>query len=333
MERNTALQARSYYNLKNYEHVYNILRWENFLNFSDEDIKMVIDSTMRTGDIRTVTGMIDQLVEKESLQREMQLLLADYYEQNKNYDEAKNIYNLILISGAAESVKEKARISLSEIFAESGNYELSINLLNQVELKENVAERDCHIIINHFYSGKEKKGADITDSRLNFILNTRFTEKVLLLNIVYHYNQKNISSFNLYAKHLSLYKNNTDYIYYLTGKLYFETGSYKQSYLNFYKLANKDNEHNIEINFYLGKLSLLYYNNRNGSLKYYQKVLTEQNIKNEFVQRSKIDLAIIYHEMKNYNASLQLLNELITDNEKGRYKLQAENLLDTFTIK
>lgn len=327
------LQARSYYNLKNFEQVYNTLRWENFLNFSDEDIKMLIVSTIWTGDIKTVSGIIDQLGERESLQRDAQLLLAEYYEKNRNFDDAKNIYNLILISGAEESVKEKARISLAEIFAESGNYELSINLLNQVELKENVAERDCLIIINHFYSGKEKKGAEITDSRLNYILNTRFTEKVLLLNMVYHYNLKNINSFNSFVRHLNQYKQNIDYINYLSGKLYFETGAYKQSYLYFYKLSNKDNEYDVETNYYLGRLSLLYNNNRNGSMKYYQKVFAEENKKNEFVQRSKLELAIIYSETKNYNASIQLLNELISDNEKGRFKIQAENILETISPK
>jgi len=327
------LQARSYYNLKNYEQVYNLLRWEKFLDFSNEDTRMLIDSTIRTGDIRTVSAMIEQLVEKESLQREMQLLLADFYEENRLYDEAKNIYNLILISGAAESVKEKARISLAEIFAESGNYELSINLLNQVEQKDNIAERDCLIIINHFYNGMEKKGADITDSRLNYILNTRFTEKVLLLNLVYHYKQKNLNSFNLYVRHLKTYKNNINYINFLSGKLSFETGAYKQSYLYFYKLSNEDNEYSVETNYFLGKLSLLYNNSKNSSMKYFQKVLTEENKKNEFVQMSKIELAIIYNEMKNYNASLQLLNELIADNDRGRYRMQAENLLETIVIK
>ncbi|HPJ40786.1 MAG TPA: tetratricopeptide repeat protein [Spirochaetota bacterium] len=327
------LQARSYYNLKNYEQVYNLLKWEKFLHYSNEDIRMLVDSTIRAGDIRTATGMIEQLSDKESLHREMQLLLAVYYEQNSNYDEAKNIYNLILVSGAEEPVKEKARISLSEIFIKEGNYELSINLLNQVELKENIAERDCLIIINQFYSGKEKRGAEITDSRLKFILDNRFTEKVLLLNVVYHYKQKNLSSFNSYVKYLRVYKDNLDYINYLSGKLSFEIGAYKQSYLSFYKLVNSNNEYSTETNYYLGKLTLLYYNNKSSSLKYYQKVLTEKNQKNEFVQKSKIELAIIYNELRNHKASIQLLNELIAENDKGRFRNQAENLLEIIPVK
>lgn len=325
------LKARSYYNQKNYEQVYNLLRWEKFLNFSDDDIRMLIECTIQTGDIRTVTEMIDQLSEKKNLQKEIQFLLAEYYKQHKSFDDAKNIYNLIVISDADETVKEKARIALAEIYAESGNYELSINLLNQVELKENVAERDCLIIINHFYSGKEKRGAEITDSRLNYILKTRFTEKVLLLNMVYHYNQKNINAFNSYVKYLNPYKQNSDYLNYLSGKLAYETGSFKQSYLYFYRLSAVENEYSIETNYYLGKLSLLYNNNRNNSIKYYQKVLVENNKKNEFVQRTKIELAIINYEMKNSNASFQLLNELISDNDKGRYRIQAENLIEAFS--
>ncbi|HOP62711.1 MAG TPA: tetratricopeptide repeat protein [Spirochaetota bacterium] len=325
------LQARSYYNLNNYEQVYNIFRWENFTDFSDDDVKIIIDSTIRTGDIKTASDMISKLVGRDKIYIEMQLLLAEYYKNNGKFDKAKNLYNSILISGIEDKTKEKARIPLAEIFAEAGNYELSLNLLNQVELKENVAIRDCLIIINHFYMGKEKRGAEITDSRINYILDTEFTEKVLLLNIEFHYNQKDINSFKSYLKYLKSYKENDDYINYLSGKLYFETGSYRQSYLSFYKLSNKINKYSTETSYYLGKLSLLYNNNRTSSIKYFKKSLTDENKKNEFVQKSKLELAIIYHDMRRNDLSIELLNELITDNDKGRYRNQAENLLETYT--
>ncbi len=327
------LQARSYYNLNNYEQVYLTLRWLNIADLNNNDVKMLIDSTIRTGDIKAVSEMIDNLVDRENLQREMQILLADYYANIKNYDAAKNLYNMVLVSGAEEPLKEKGRISLAEIYAETGDYELSLNLLNQVELKENVAARDCLIIINHFYNGKEKRGAEITLSRLNFILETRFTEKVLLLNMLYYYNQKDVFSFNKYVKLLAPYEQNKDYVNYLSGKLFFETGANRQSYLSFYKLSISENEYSTETNYYLGKLSLLYNNNRSGSIKYYQKVLEDENKKNEFVQKSKLELAIIYNEMKNYDLSRNLLNELLAENDKGRYRIQAENLLELFSDK
>ncbi len=325
------LKVRSYYNLKNYEQVYNLLKWEDYKKFSDEDVKMLVDSTIRTGDIKTASAIIDDLNDREKLQSEMMLQLASYYGNNKKIDEAKNIYNAILLSGAEESVKEKARLSLAEIYAESGNYELSLNLLNQIEMKENVAERDCLIIINHFYSGKEKRGAEITDSRLKYILDTKFTEQVLLLNMVYHYNQKNINSFNEYVKLLKSYKQDSDYVNYLSGKLSYETGNYKQSYLSFYRLSMNDNAFNTEINYYLGRLSLLYNNNRNGAVNYYKKVLTDENKKSEFVQKAKIELSLIYNELKDSNSSIDLLKGLIADNDKGRFRIQAENLLEQFT--
>ncbi|HNX24582.1 MAG TPA: tetratricopeptide repeat protein [Spirochaetota bacterium] len=325
------IHARSLYMLSKYDEVFNILKWEDIKTFTDEDAKMLINSTIKTGDIETATKFIDKLKDREGLHNEQLLILGNFYQARKNYSKAEDVYNTILTSNASEVIKESVRIELALMKMETGEFDLSLNYLNQVEFNDNVPERDSLIIMNHFYIGKEKTAADITDSRINYILKTRFTEKVLLLNLTYHFKNKQVNSFTKYAALLKSYRNNENYVDYLSGMLFYQTGDFKKSYNYFYKLSLKDNEYITEINYYLGRLSLLYNRNKNSAIKYFLKVV-ELNNKNDYVYKSKIELAIIYYEMKNTEYAFNYLNEIITDSTHSKYKLEAENLLEYFNL-
>jgi len=323
------IHARSLYMVSKFEDVYNILKWEDIKTFTDEDAKMLIDSTIKTGDIDSAGKFIDKLKDRDVLHKEQLLLLGNYYQTHKNYKKAEEIFNTILNSNASENIKEIARIEMAIIKIETGEYDLSLDFLNQVELNENIAERDSLIIMNHFYMGKEKIAAEITESRISFILKNRFTEKVLLLNLSYYFNNKKVNSFNKYASLLRPFRNNDTNVNYLSGMLYYQTGDFKKSYNYFYKLSLKENEYMSETNYYLGRLSLLYNKNKNSAIKYFLKVV-ELNNKSDYVYKSKIELAVIYYEMKNNEYAINYLNEIVNDKTHSRYKLEAENLLEYF---
>jgi tetratricopeptide (TPR) repeat protein len=323
------IHARSLYMTSKFDEVYNILKWEDIKTFSDDDAKMLIDSTIKIGDVDAAAKFIEKLKDRGSLHNEQLLILGNYYQNQKKYDKAEEIYNIILISDTAESIKENVRLELAVIKMEAGDFTLSLNYLNQVEIEKNVPERDSLIIINHFYLGKEKTAAAITDSRINYILKTRFTEKVLILNITYHFNSKQTKEFLKYANFLKSYRNNDDYVSFLSGKLFYETGDYKKSYNYFYKLSLKDNDYTAETNYYLGQLSLYYNKNKNSALKYFLKAV-ELESGNDYVYKSKIELAIIYYEMKNIEIAYNYLHEIVKDNTHGKYKIEAENLLEYF---
>jgi len=323
------IHARSLYLTSKFDEVYNMLKWEDIKSFNDEDAKMLIDSTLKSGDIESATKFIDKLKDRERLYNEQLFILGSYYKDKKNYIKADEIYNTILISGASDKVKEGVLIELSLIKVETGDFNLSLNYLNQVELEEFIPERDSLIIINHFYLGKEKIASGITESRIKFILKNRFTEKVLLLNVAFYYGEKEVSSFLKYSSLLKKFSNNENYINFLSGKIFYDTGDYKKSYNYFYKLSLNENIYITETNYYLGLLSLLYNKNKNSALKYFLKVV-ELNAKNDFYYKSKIELSIIYHEMKNTGYAINYLKEINEDNTHGKYKINAENLLEYF---
>ncbi len=326
------IHARSLYMLSKYDEVYNILKWEDIKTFDDESAKMLIDSTIKTGDIDAAAQFIDKLKERGALYKEQLMILGSYYQSKKNYSKAEEIYNTILDSAASENVKESVRIELAIIKLEAGDYNLSLDYLNQVESDINTPERDSLIIINQFYMGKEKAGAEITESRLKFILKNRFSEKVLLLNVAFYFNSRQINLFTKYSALLKPYRNNENYLNYVSGKLFYETGDYKKSYNYFYKLSLKDNEYSIETSYYLGRISLLYNKNKNSALKYFLKVAEVDNM-NDYTFKSKIELAIIYYELKNTDLAFNYLNEIINDNSHEKYKIEAENLLEYFNLK
>lgn len=323
------LHARSLYLTSKYEEVYSILKWEDIKLFSDEDAKMLIDSTIRIGDIETAAGFISKLKERETLYIEQLFILGNYYKTAKKYTKAEDVYNTILLSNASEKIKESVKIELALIKMETGDFNLSLNYLNQVESDEFVPERDSLIILNQFYMGKNKNAAEITDDRLNFILKNRFTEKVLLFNLSFHYNNKDVKPFVKYAGLLKPYVNNDNYVNYLSGKLFYETGDFKKSYNYLYKLSLKDNDYTVETNYLLGRLSLLYNKNKNSALKYFLKVLEVDN-KSDYCYKSKIELAVVYYEMNNTDIASNYLNEIIKDNTHGKYRIEAENLLEYF---
>jgi tetratricopeptide (TPR) repeat protein len=325
------IHARSLYLTSKFDEVYNILRWEDVKTFEDEDAKMLIDCTIKIGDPETAAVFIDKLKERESLYSNQLFLLGNYYQEKNNSVKAEEIYNTILLSNASEKLKESIRIELAVIKMNGNDYSLSINYLNQIELNENTPDRDALIIINHFYMGKEKIAADITESRLKFILKTRFTERVLLLNLEYHYKNKQIIAFNKYSSLLRSYKNTGNYVNFLTGKLLYETGDYRKSYNIFYKLSLIESDYIIETNYFLGRLSLFFNKNKNSAVKYFLKVI-ESAANNDLMSKSKIELAIIYYEMNNTEYASNYLNQIIDDNQFGKYRIEAENLLEYYNL-
>jgi TolA-binding protein len=325
------IHARSYYLTSRFNEVYSLLKWEDIKTFKDDDARMLIDSTIKTGDIVAAEKFINQLKSREILYFELMLSFGKEHKVRKNNAKAEEIFNTILNSNSPGKIKDSAKIELAIIKMEAENYNVSLNYLNQVESNDNIPERDSLIIMNHFYLGQEKTGAEITDSRLRFIQKNRFTEKVLLLNLDYYFKNKNLNSFLKYANLLKQYKNNDNYIDYHSALLYYETGDYQTSYNSFYKLSLKENEYTTEMNYYLGRLNLLYNKNKNTAIRYFLKVV-ELGAKNDFINKSRIELGILYYEMKNNEYAYSYLNEVIKDNQQGKFRIEAENLLEYFKL-
>ncbi|MCL2155004.1 MAG: tetratricopeptide repeat protein [Leptospirales bacterium] len=325
------IQARSFYLTSQFNEVYSLLKWEDIKTFNDDDAGMLIDCTIKTGDIASAEKFINQLKNREALYFEQMLIFGKEHKTRKNNAKAEEIFNTILNSNSSAKIKEGARIELAIIKMEAENYNASLNYLNQIELNDYIPERDSLIIMNQFYLGKEKSGAETTDARLKFILNNRFTEKVLLLNLDYHFKEKNLNSFLKYANLLKPYRVYDNYIDYHSALLYYETGDYQKSYNSFYKLSLSENEYTTEMNYYLGRLNLLYNKNKSTAIKYFLKVV-ELNVKNDFINKSRLELGILYYEMKNNEYAYSYLNEVISDNPQGKFRIEAENLLEYFKL-
>ena len=77
-------------------------------------------------------------------------------------------------------------------------------------------------------------------------------------------------------------------------------------------------------------IGLLFYKNRNTAIRFFNRAIEDENSKSEFVQKSKLNLAVIYNESKNYSLSKQFLNEIINESSRGRFKIEAENLWHYF---
>lgn len=319
------IHARALYKLSKFEEVYNILKWEDIKTFSDDDAVMLIVSTVNAGDLDASLGFIEKINDRGAVYFDQLLLLGNQYQTNKNFQKSEEIYKTILVSNSGEGLKESTRIELAIIKMEMNDFNQSIAYLNQVELDKNIPERDSLIILNHFRAGKEKAAAGITESCLKYILDNRFSEKVLVLNLEYHYKNRDLKEFLKYQSYLKKFKNHEVYSNLLMAKLFYNTGDYKKSYNTFYKLSLKDNQYLFEINYYLGRLSLLYNKNKTSAIKYYLKAL-ENDSSNEQIYKIKIDIALIYYEMKNYETANNYLNSLMNEKIFYKYRIESENI-------
>lgn len=324
------INARCLYILGRYEEVYSILKWDDIRILDDSDARMLIDSTIRTGDITTALKMIESIRGKQNLYMDSMIMMGDYYRDKKNFSKAREIYGQILVSGESDEFKERANLELAVINTENGAYAISMELLDHVVSKKYQADKDSLTIINNFASGNNKAAADMTDAKLKSVTAGRFEEKILLLNLQYHYEQKNEKNFMRYASMLKNYRENETYINYLTAKLYYEKENYSKAAQYFYKLTAGENKYMSEAEYYSGLIGLAQNKSLANSQKYFTGITSPDKEKNEYYYKSRIELAMICHELKNDEASLQVLDEIIRDNYSMKITLQAENLAEYY---
>ncbi len=327
------INARCYYSLGKFEDVYNILKWEDIRTLRDDDARMLIACTIKTGDIASAQKLIETVKEKTEIYIDAMMMLGDYYRDKKDTGKAQDIYSEILISGEKEERKERARLELAVINTDAGASGIALELLQNISSSELIADRDALIIINQFNSGNEKAAADLSDAKSKQFSGSRFEEKVLLLNILYHYEQKNEKSFLKYAALLKKYPDDELYVNYLSAKLYYEKGSYDKAFTFYNRLSSGENIYTSESFYYLGKISLIQSKNKNNAIRYFTSVIESVKIKNEYYFKSKIELSIINYELKNNDAAEEILDEIITENLNIRYTIEAENLKEFYTKK
>lgn len=326
------INARCLYILGRYEEVYSILKWDDIRILGDDDARMLIDSTIRTGDITTALKLIESVREKEPLYMDSMILLGDYHRDRKNYSKAQEIYSQIIGSGESDELKERARLELAVINTENGSYTISMELLDGVSAKKYQSDKESLIIINNFNTGNSKTASEMTDARMKSVTSGRFEEKILLLNLQYHFDQKNEKSFARYSSILKKYQDNENYINYLSAKLYYEKANYSKAASYYSKLTLKQNIYREEAEYFSGLIALAQNKSVVSSQKYFKSITMPDREKNEYYYKSKIELAMIYHELTNDEASIQILEEIIRDNYSMKITLQAENLLDFYKI-
>jgi len=324
------LHSRSLYKTGSHEGVYNILKWEDINSLVDSDVSMLIESTIRIGDINAADIIIKKLKSRNGFYQDQLFKLGNYYKEKKNYIKAEEIYNSILSAPYNEIINENVLIELSIIKIEKEEYNKSLEYLNRIKLKNNHPEKDSLIVINNFLMGNQETASNISESKINYLLRNRFSERLLLLNFDYNYHKKNVTRFNKYARLLKPFTENANYVNFNSGKLFYETGDYRKSFNYFNKLSSKENEYSDEVYYYLGRLSLFYYKNRNNALKYFTKVTESESVMFDFTQRSKIELALIYFEIKNNDNAINYLSEILNEKINNKYKIEAENLIEYF---
>lgn len=324
------IHARSYYKMEQYSDVYSVLKWENIVSFPDDDVYMFVDSTIKTGDVVNAESLVEKIKDRTAIYGKTLELLAIYYKEQNNYQKAEKMFIDVLNSDTQIIVKNRSRISLAIISRDNSNFKESDVYLNQIEDPSFFPDKYSLHIVNLFLSGNEKAGSEVSLKRIGEVKKSIHREDVVKLNILYYYNSKNLTQFNFYASLLQKNQDNNNLIEHLSGRLAYDTGNFNKAYAHFSKLSTSDNVYKSESNYYLGMIGLLFYKNRNTAIRFFNRAIENPNTRSEFVQKSKLNLAVIYNESKNYSLSKQFLNEIINESSRGRFKIEAENLWHYF---
>jgi len=255
--------------------------------------------------------------------------LGLYYYKNSKIEEAMGIYSRIIIECPKTKLVDYAKIEFAEIYISKGRYEDAVNKLSEIKNKKLRNRKNSMLILSYYNLNKNKKALALTNKELYRLLKSPHGEAIMKANLIHFYDKNNINQFTRFSKYLARYSGNDHYINYYTGKIYYNIKNYRKSYYYFYKLSQVENHYQSETFFYLAKISLFIYRNKKNSVKYFIKTI-ESNNESEFSCRARINLAILYHEMKQKTLSKDALLQVIKGPNRGLYNTQAKNLYELY---
>ncbi|MBN1534999.1 MAG: tetratricopeptide repeat protein [Spirochaetes bacterium] len=322
------LASRAHYNLDNYEEVYNNLYIDNLKKYSSDDLFMFARSAIAVGDVGTAQEIIKHLGHDSIHYKESLFLMAQHYRKTGDTQLAGEKYMSILSGNGQGQLADKVRVELAELRIQEKRYPEAMELLSRVKDTALSGSKNALLAMLYFKSGDPVKGAMTTQANLYKILGSPKGEEIVRLNIQYHYRKHNTQRFVQYTEYLKQYRGTTDYVNYITGRYYFDMRFFQNSITYFNRLGSSKGQYQAEANYMMGMIQLLHYKNMPLSLRYFLRACESVGPNPIYKWKSKINIAIIYHEMDDRGKAVETLKEVLDGVEGGAVWSQARNLTE-----
>ncbi len=323
--------GRAYYRTGDCEQTYNTMYKWKLSDYIADDLVIISKCAIKIGDVITVQDASKLLAGDKKLYAGSLYDLGMFFSQKDELDTALGYFSRILEECPASEFEDGARTEMSRILIKKERYEEAISRLKDIKAPALQDRKNAMLIISYFGSGDDKSGAALSEKSYDRLFKDPLGEKVMSLNLKYYYTNKSLKDFDKYAWGLEQYRGNSAYVNYLSGKLNFELGNYRNAYNRFSKIANAQSEYLHEALFCLGLISAAIDGNTKRALWYFKRLADDRDTKSEYSLKGRLALAVIAQEKGDTLLSTMLLQEIIGGSGGDRLlKIQAENLFDYY---
>lgn len=326
------LLSRSYYQLGDYEKVYNIMKNALIQEYAHADILLFIKSALKVGDSRGAVDASRYLKSGDDpdkgLYAEALFCLGVHFAQSQKIEEAKGYFSRIIIEAPNSPFVDQAKLELAQESMDAGAWADAIALLNGIADRKLQGRKIAMLILSHFGGNDPGTALSLVAKNLKELLAGDQGETVMIRCLEYHYETRNLVEFRKYAAYLAKYKARAPYVNYLSGKINYDTGQYKNAFYFFYIVVQSSSEYQVQSLLYLGRLCLLVNGDKRSAIWYFRSLLDQANANVELKHEARLNLAIILAEMGKRGEAKQYLQEIMNDRERGAIRDKAENLFE-----
>ncbi|MCL2025822.1 MAG: tetratricopeptide repeat protein [Leptospirales bacterium] len=318
--------ARSYNETGIHDMAYSLLSEKDVKIMPDDVLFIFLKNAVRLGDIQLALRNLNHVKNNKDAS-EIIYLIASYYKANSAEEDAAKYYTMIIDKYPESERADFARYEHAKILLNRKDANAAVHRLREIKNRTLNDDRNALLILSYFSAGENAAAAELTGREIGRLSKKDGYEEILRLNLLYYYNLKNTAMFNRFASHLRAAVKDQLYVNYMSGKYYFEVRDYPSSFANFSKIADYENEYNIEAWFYLGKINLLVNRRPQQAVQYFTRVIG-RDIESDYGYKACIELALIYNETARKEEALDILKGVM-GRPKRIYAIQAENIYNS----
>ncbi|MCL1910906.1 MAG: tetratricopeptide repeat protein [Leptospirales bacterium] len=295
----------------------------------DDVLFIFLKSAVHFGDIQLVLRNLDYVKNNKNAS-EITYLIASYYATNSAEENAVKYYAMVIDKYPESEKADFARYEHAKILLNRNDANNAARRLKEITNKSLNDDKNALLILCYFSAGEDAAAAELSAREIGRLSKKESYEQILKLNLVYYYNLKNTAMFNRFSSYLKAAAKDQLYVNYICGKYYYEVHDYPSSFAYFGKIADYENEYNVETWFYLGEINLLINKKQQQAVQYFERVIANDN-ESDYAYKARIELALIYNETSRKEEALDILKEIINRPKKKMiYAIQAENLYNSF---
>jgi tetratricopeptide (TPR) repeat protein len=319
--------ARSYYLTSQFEKSYDSFSALKSMKFDDQDNFMFFESALKNDYLIQAKDISGKLEGKKDYFYRIQYAYGIYYRDIYKYNVSRAYFTQIIDNNTESSISELAVLELAGLDYRESKFDDIIDKMKLVKSKNNESKKNFLLVSAFIRLGKTAEAVETLKKSSDVILINEEGRSVVKDLIAQLEDSGEIKELLNVGKILSIkYPSENDYINYYVGNYYYKNRIYDLSLKYFLKIPSSNNEYKTEVFYKIAVIYELNQKNIRTASVYFMQV-AESKEYDDFVALSKIEMAVIYFERGQKDASKKQLEDIISRKENVGAKLKAQNLM------